>query len=97
LSSVLLQRASQRALDRIHGIIAESKEEPHKKYLRLWHVLRTDDNQIAYMFDDMKRSNAYLKLLAMVNNNLLTSDEINAFTKETREKLKTIADANKAL
>ena len=43
----------------------------------------------------MKRSNALMKLLDMVRYDLLTKDELNKYTKETKERLEAIAGANK--
>jgi hypothetical protein len=97
MSNVLLKRASSRALDRVEKIIEQQEEDPHKTYIKLWRVLEDEDRKIARVFNDMKRSNALMKLLDMVSYGLLTTDELDKYTKETKERLETITGANKSL
>jgi len=97
MKGILLKRASSRALERVEKIIGQQKADPHKAYIKLWRVLEDEDRKIARAFNDMKRSNALMKLLDMVRHDLLTKDELNKYTKETKERLEAIAGANKAL
>ena len=97
LKSRLLGRASTRALEHIEGIIRNREADPHKAYFELWHVLRSEDEKIARMFDDMRRSNARLKLAEMIRFNLLTTEEIKTCTLETRSRVEELARVNKAL
>jgi hypothetical protein len=60
----------------------------HKAYVELWRVLDEGDTQIARMFDDLKRSNARLKIFEMIRNGILSPQELEAFTEETRESLR---------
>jgi DNA-directed RNA polymerase subunit F len=93
----LLRGASTRALDHVKRIVAFQQSEPHKIYLELWRVLQAEDDMIARMFNDMRRSNARLKLYEMVRNNLLTPEELEAFTSETRNRIIEIVGANQAM
>jgi hypothetical protein len=95
MSDVLLERASSRALKRVEKTIAKQEEDPHKKYIKLWRVMEDEDRKIARVFNDMKRSNALTKILDMVRYNLLTTDDLDEYTRETKERLKAITGANK--
>ena len=93
----LLRRASTIALERVEKIIASREADPPKSYLELWRVLRDEDKAIGRMFDDLRRSNARLKLSEMIRNKLLTPEEIRAFTADTRDRIIEMSGANQAL
>lgn len=97
MKDALVRRASTRALERIESIVSNREADPHTNYLELWRVLRHEDEMIGRMLDDLKRSNARLKLSEMFRNNLLTTREIEAFIQETRDRIIEMSGANQAM
>jgi hypothetical protein len=97
MKDTLLQRASTRALERVERILTQRNSDPHQTYLELWRTLETEDEKIARMFDDLKRSNALWKMAEMIRNGRLTPEETGVFTPDTRAKAGELAGANKAL
>jgi len=60
------------------------ENEEYKAYLKLWKVLNREDKKVSDLFDDLKRSNAIFKLLSWRQNGLITEQEFNRFSEETR-------------
>jgi len=77
-------------LGRIDTEIKKKGNENHKAYLKVWEIVDSGDNEIAEMFNDLRRSNAVLKLVAWKRNGLLTEKELNEFTEETRSSIEAI-------
>jgi hypothetical protein len=78
-----LDLACQRIIEKLSKIIASKKKGSHVRYLELWNLLKAEDKNIALMFDDMKRSNAFLKLARWRFNNLITDSDLESFSPET--------------
>jgi hypothetical protein len=60
-------------------------------------MLRSEDEKIARMFNDMKRSTAILKLAEMIRYKLIREDELLRFTEDTRARARELADANQGV
>jgi hypothetical protein len=50
-------------------------------------LLRKRDKTLGYAFDDPRRSQAIIQLANIVAEDLLTEDELNQFSEETRESI----------
>ena len=61
----LLHVSCEKIFDGIQTLMDQRDENSHKVYLALWKLLRKEDKEISLMFDDLKRSNAFLKLAAL--------------------------------
>lgn len=83
LSPLALERLAGRALDDVRRIAA-GQGTNHERYLKVFDLIRERDKEIALAFDDLRRSNALPKLAAMRRLQLLTSDEFEGFSNETR-------------
>jgi hypothetical protein len=81
-----LQRFCQRVLDESDAVIRDASLTPHERYLKLFDLIRDRDRDIQRAFDDLRRSTATLRLLAMRTLGVVTDEEIQAFTPETRER-----------
>lgn len=81
----LLDNACQRVFEKIKRIIDENNKTRHEAYLELWNLLNKENEEIATMFNDLKRNNAIYKLAALKRNALLTDKENRMFSKETQE------------
>ena len=92
-----LNTACQRALDKIDRIIKTNNPNAHQSFLGVWDVIQDDNEIIGQSFDDMRRSNATLKMGAMLRFGLIGQEELETLTEETRERVKVVAGANKAL
>jgi heme oxygenase len=97
MKDTILRRASTRALEHVESIVTNRQDDPHKTYIALFRALETEDKKISRMFDDMKRSNALEKIAAMIRYNLITEEELGAFTAETAAKAREWAGANQAM
>lgn len=92
LKDAKLDQACKEILNRVQNQIKDKGSEYHKKYLAVWEIVNTGNDEIAAMFDDLKRSNAILKLVSWKRNGLLTEEEFNKFSQETRSSIDAIAN-----
>lgn len=87
LKDELLSEACERILQKADVLLADRKGHEHERYLALWELLREEDDDIALMFDDPRRSNAIMKLLALRSRGLLTDERFSRFSEATRERI----------
>lgn len=93
----VLNFACQRALEKIDRIIKNKNPNTHQSFLQVWDVIQDENEIIRHSFDDLRRSNATLKMGMMLRFNLIGEKELATLTEETRERVKVMAGANKAL
>ena len=86
-----LNLACEQILERVGSEINNKGNENHKAYLEVWKKVQSGDNDIAAMFNDLRRSNAIVKLAAWKRYGLLTASELNGFSKETQSAVLAIA------
>ena len=92
LKDIALNNACERAFSKVNKVIDGRCTESHKSYLKLWKVLKAEDKEISLMFDDLKRSNAILKLSVWKRNKILPDKEFEEFTEETQKRIKSLCD-----
>jgi len=85
-----LNQACGEILRKIESEITGNENENHKSYLKVWDLVNSSDREIAEMFNDLRRSNAVLKLASWMRNGLLTEKEVNEFSEETRSTIEAI-------
>jgi hypothetical protein len=86
LKPLALDRLCQRILQESGKILDHAKEGgSHSAYLELYKHIHTSDETLSNCFDDMKRSRAWAILINWKLEGLLTDEEFNAFSSETRE------------
>ena len=90
LKESVLAEACERIFEDIEDILQTRQGNEHESYLKLWKLLRHGDEDIATMFDDLRRSNALMKLASWTANNLLSDDDLQGFTEETRQRIRII-------
>lgn len=82
------QAALQRFCDQILAGIARLSAEPektaHERYLAVFRFVHDRNHEIAIAFDDIRRSSAVRMLGCMQSLHLLTEEELNRFSPETR-------------
>lgn len=79
-----LERFCSRVLAECATILGESGGSAHERYLQLCRHLKDRDRSIAGAFNDMRRSRAMDRLLAMMELGVVTADELAQFTPSVR-------------
>ena len=87
LREKLLNSACDTIFRRIEQISSARKEREHQAYLELWQEIKKQDDAIAEMFDDLKRSNAVFKMAALKHYGVLTVEQMALFSTETQEQV----------
>lgn len=83
-----MSAACERIFKNVQSIIDGRTGRTHEAYLELWNFLDNEDRQFSQMFDDLKRSNALVKLIAWRENSLLSDAELAQFSEETQGRLR---------
>jgi hypothetical protein len=94
----------QIALERLcERILAEAKEEierpaksSHEKYLSLYKLMESRDDEIARGFNDFRRSTALMQIGIIHSMGLLTGEELRRFSPETRQVIELYAHVPEA-
>jgi hypothetical protein len=89
LSARALERFCGRILDEV-GSFRTASGTAHSRYLELFRYLRERDDEIGEVFNDQRRSNAYLQIAAAVRTEIVHRDELTVFSAETRVLLDTL-------
>ncbi len=84
LEDVMLKTACDRVFEKIEKISKARKGNEHESYLKVWKLIQKEDDEISIMFDDLRRSNALMKLAAWRRNRLLSDQELAQFTAKTQ-------------
>jgi hypothetical protein len=88
LKTRALNDACARILDAIAQIVQKRDGRDHEAYRALWELLQKQDDLIASMFDDFKRSTAFYRLAAWQRHGLVTESDLALFTEETQATVK---------
>ncbi len=94
LKDQLLQKFCDRALDKLKSVIDSRDQGSHKAYLELWKVLNVEDDELALMFNDLKRSTAFYKLAAWKKSSLLSEEDFSQFSNETQNVINLLLGAH---
>jgi len=87
-----LNIACETILAKINTVINNKGIENYKAYLNVCEIVDAEDKKIAEMFNDLKRSNAVIKLALWKRNGLLTESELGEFSPETRSTIEAICE-----
>ena len=87
LKESLLNSACETIFQRIEQISSTRKDREHEAYLKLWKLINKEDEVIAEMFNDLKRSNAVFKIAALKHHGVLTDEQLAQFSQETQEQI----------
>jgi hypothetical protein len=85
LKTLALDRYCQRLLAEVEQIITTTTASHHEKFLKVFRLIIERNKELGHAFDDIRRSNALVKLIAIRSHGLLTDEEFSRFTSETRE------------
>ncbi len=84
LKDQLLQQFCERILLKIKPIIDNRENDSYQAYLKLYKTIIEEDKTLGYLFDDLRRSTAFSVLAAWRRYDLLSDDNYNRLTEETR-------------
>jgi hypothetical protein len=84
----VLARFCDRILSEITRLAKDAGKSSHERYLLVFKLIQQRDDDIAAIFNDFRRSTAFLQLAIMHARGLLTSEELARFSTETQEQLK---------
>ena len=71
-------------LHEIKEKVIHRTDDHYRSFYAIWELVNAGNDDVADMFDDLKRSNAIFKLALWRRNGLLSDDELNEFSAETR-------------
>ena len=84
LHTVALERFCQRVLEQVDRLNADSAKTNHQRYLAIYRYTRECDKDLAFAFNDKRRSTAKLQLARIQFHDLLTAEEFSQFSEEMR-------------
>jgi hypothetical protein len=91
LREVALERFCKSVLDRTEAFRQDIRLSHHERYLALFRWLGERNQELALAFDNPGRSRMLSQLVAMRALDLLEREELMRFTRETRERVETLA------
>ena len=80
----LLNRYCQRVNESAQSQLADDHASAYKGYLRLYRHYQEADEILAACFDDWRRSTAWMRMLALLEHEILTVADLHEFSEETR-------------
>ena len=89
---VALDRFCERVLGEIAAVAVDAGRGNHERYLAVRGIIKRRDLELADAFDDLRRSNALMKLACIQSHGLVTDDEFDRFSAETRDKVRALVD-----
>ena len=95
LHGIALERYCQRVLDEVK-LATVCDDSFHDCYLKLYRLMQERDRTMARAFDDLSRSTALLRLVNILNEGLLTDEELKEFSQEFQRRIKTIKSMSRA-
>jgi hypothetical protein len=84
LREIALERYCEKILS---GLIKfhSGKDTAHGRYLKLWKYIRKHDRVLAVVFDNPRRSVAYMQMHEALSAGVITIDELKDMSAETQQ------------
>lgn len=93
LKPLALDRLCLRILSRVQDMAGDASKSPHERYLEVYRIIHDGDEDIAVAFNDIRRSNAWLRLLTMRRLGLITDAEFEGFSEQARHDVSRLTQA----
>jgi hypothetical protein len=93
LKNSALNKACAQILNDVAQIVQKGDGREHEAYLELWKLIQRQDDLVASIFDDFKRTTAFYKLAAWQRHGLVSEVDLALFSEET-QKIVTIINAD---
>ncbi len=84
MQPALLNRLCNKSLAEVLAILGESSFPAHERYFKISKLTEQRDLQISRLFDDLKRSNAAIRLTMMKKESVITNEDLANFSAELR-------------
>jgi hypothetical protein len=84
IRGMALDRFCRRVLEEVDVLRLDASRSHHERYLALFRLLQNRDEQLAYAFNDPRRSRMIAQLAAIHAYGLLEAGELAGFTARTR-------------
>ena len=84
LHAQALGRFCEQTLAQAQTLLADPVGTPHERSLALCRLLRERDQQMSQLFDDLRRSTAWVRLLGLVTAKWVSQEELAGFSEEAR-------------
>lgn len=94
LKPAALDRLCHRILTDLETVAAAGGRTNHERYLEIYRLIEERDEQIARIFNDLRRSNAVSRLAQMKQAELITEEEFAEFGEELRSRVAFMFDAS---
>jgi hypothetical protein len=92
LHETTLSKACAQILDTAGTILNNRAGREHDAYLELWRLLQEQNEMIARMFDDFRRSTAIFNLAGWYGRGLISDADLARFSEETQRMIKAFTD-----
>jgi hypothetical protein len=90
LHPIALDRFFTRSVKEIRSALETKDKSAKEQFWRAFDLADKDRKQAAQLFDDYRRSTAMLMTAALFRRNLITEPELNRFSQELREQVKSL-------
>ena len=90
LHPIARERFCERVLDEIDRVVSDTERSSHERYLAVFRLIKRRDQELADLFNDLRRSTALRQLACIQSRELLTEEEFERFSPETREAVRSL-------
>jgi len=80
----LLEEYCERVLSELATAASAGGGSAHERYLNIYKLIKKRDETLGVLFDDFRRSTAEMQLAAMRREGLLSDEDLDSFSDETR-------------
>lgn len=91
LHKIALERFCKRVLEEVREAV-ECETGYHDCYLKVYQLMRDRDKRLGAAFNDARRSNAFVLLANIIEEGLLSAEEVAQFSQETQARFKVIQE-----
>jgi len=85
--AVAVNRFCTRVLEEVRQLVSSPRDDPHEQYLQLFNLINQRNEEMAGAFDDYRRSTAFFQIAKMQGLGVITDEEFNQLSEETRSSL----------
>lgn len=85
LQPLAIDRFCQRVLSELQAKCSDTSATTHERYLQIYKLIHDQDNKMAKIFNEVRRSNALDRVLLLKTSGLITDEEFAEFSEELRD------------